>query len=179
MNKDSKHIIMGIDPGPEQSAWVMYRPSEAKVLGGGLLGNTELREGLVVGITDELRHVPTCCVIESVECYGMVVGKSTFDTCVEIGRFIQTIWVCGRPVYLMPRKTVKLHLCNSMRAKDKNIRQALIDRIGPIGIKKNPGPCYGMKSHLWSALAIALTFAETHILHTPEQTGNLACERVR
>jgi hypothetical protein len=43
------------------------------------------------------------------------------------------------------------------RAKDQNIRQALIDRLGPPGTKKNPGPTYGVTSHMWSALAVAVT----------------------
>ena len=55
-------------------------------------------------------------------------------------------------------------LCKNNRAKDKNIRQALIDRFGPgkaaIGTKKAPGPLYGLKSHLWSALAVAVVAAD-------------------
>jgi len=55
------------------------------------------------------------------------------------------------------RKEVKIYLCGSMKAKDPNIRQALIDRLGDPGTKKNPGPTYGVKSHAWSALAVAVT----------------------
>jgi len=52
-----------------------------------------------------------------------------------------------------------------MRAKDANIRQALIDRYGPgkdkaIGQKKTPGPLYGFKSHEWAALAVAVTWMD-------------------
>jgi hypothetical protein len=36
------------------------------------------------------------------------------------------------------------------------VRQALIDRLGPQGTKKNPGPTYGMRSHLWAALAVGV-----------------------
>jgi len=43
-----------------------------------------------------------------------------------------------------------------MRAKDANIRQALLDLIGPQGTKKTPGPTYGIKSHTWAALAVAV-----------------------
>jgi hypothetical protein len=52
---------------------------------------------------------------------------------------------------------VKMHLCGNQQAKDKNIRQALLDKVGPVGVKKTPGPCYGVKSHAWSALAVAVT----------------------
>ena len=57
------------------------------------------------------------------------------------------------PVY---RKDIKMHFCNSMRAKDKNIRQVLIDRFGAPGRKKHPGKTYEVKRDLWSALAIAV-----------------------
>jgi hypothetical protein len=49
-----------------------------------------------------------------------------------------------------------------MKAKDANIRQALIDIYGgndkAIGNKKTPGPLYGIKGDLWAALAVAVTF---------------------
>ena len=60
-------------------------------------------------------------------------------------------------VRLVYRKDVKLHLCGSPRAKDPNIRQALLDKLGPVGTKRQPGPCYGVKSHAWAALGVAVT----------------------
>jgi hypothetical protein len=36
------------------------------------------------------------------------------------------------------------------------VRQALIDRLGLQGTKKAPGPTYGIKSHEWAALAVAV-----------------------
>lgn len=64
------------------------------------------------------------------------------------------------------RRDIKLHLCNSVRAKDANIRQALIDRYGgkekAIGKKKSPGPLYGIKSHMWAALALAVTYHDQY-----------------
>jgi hypothetical protein len=64
--------------------------------------------------------------------------------------------VSGGNVTRVFRKDVKLHLCNSPRAKDANVRQALLDRLGPQGTKKAPGPTYGVKSHEWAALAVAV-----------------------
>ena len=58
-----------------------------------------------------------------------------------------------------------MHLCGSAKAKDSNIRQAIIDRYGGdpkrcIGTKKAPGPLYGISADQWAALALALTAAE-------------------
>jgi hypothetical protein len=92
--------------------------------------------------------------IEMIASYGMAVGADVFQTCVEIGRFVE---VAEGNVSLVFRRDVKMHLCGSARAKDANIRQAMLDRLGPVGTKKAPGPLYGVKSHIWAALAVAIT----------------------
>jgi hypothetical protein len=96
--------------------------------------------------------------------YGMPVGREVFETCVWIGRFMEQ-WGAPDRVNLVYRKDVKMHLCGSPRAKDANIRQALIDLFEPtgggktpqIGTKAKPGPLYGVSTHAWPALGVAVT----------------------
>jgi hypothetical protein len=103
-------------------------------------------------------------IIEGIASYGMAVGKETFETCEWIGRFRQEFGFSK--THKVYRKDVKMYLCNSMRAKDANIRQAIIDKfprsgggkIPQIGTKKKPGPLYGVSSHAWSALALGITY---------------------
>lgn len=107
--------------------------------------------------------------IEMVACYGMPVGKEVFETVLWIGRFIER-WdglICT-PYHLVYRRDVKLHHCGSARAKDSNIRQALIDKYGAPGTKKNPGLTYGLSKDLWSAFAIA-TYATETLLTPPDE----------
>lgn len=103
----------------------------------------------------------THVVIEGIESFGMAVGRDVFETVFWSGRFAQHAGSFDRVF----RKQVKLHLCGQARAKDGNIRQALIDRFGgvggkevAIGRKASPGPLHGVKSHIWSALAVAVTY---------------------
>jgi hypothetical protein len=143
--------IVAIDPGTTQSAFVVF---DGEVIEAGILLNEDLRERLL------LNHFGSAdvCAIEMVESYGMAVGREVFQTCVWIGRFHE----CSRvPVRYVPRKEIKLHLCGTHRAKDANIRQALIDKYGAPGTKKAPGKTFGITSHLWAALAIADYIAET------------------
>lgn len=152
-------MILAIDPGPEQSAYVLM-PDRGIPVVGELPG---AGSPLVADIVPNswLRDVidpKNLLVIESVESFGMPVGREVFETCYWIGRFDP-----DKTAILIPRREIKLHLCNSARARDPNIREALIDRFGPgkakaIGLKKSPGPLYGFKSHMWSALALAVTY---------------------
>ena len=61
----------------------------------------------------------------------------------------------------MPRRRVKLELCNSVRANDASIRQAVIDIYGgkdrAVGRKATPGPLYGVSGDVWAALAVGIT----------------------
>lgn len=143
-------IILAIDPGPTQSAFVRWDGS--RVIQCDWVVNAFVRDIVA------MRHHDETIAIEMIASYGMAVGASVFDTCVEIGRMVQAAE--GRATMVF-RRDVKLHLCGSARAKDPNIRQALLDRFGPVGTKKNPGPLYGVKSHIWSALAVAVTASET------------------
>jgi hypothetical protein len=94
-----------------------------------------------------------------IACYGMPVGAETFETCFWIGRYVDRWVTTGNAldrVSRIPRGDIKLHLCRSVRAKDGNVRQALIDRFGRPGTKKAPGALYGISTHCWAALAVAV-----------------------
>jgi hypothetical protein len=146
--------ILAIDPGTTESGWAVFHGgvvyASGCMLNGELLHAMELR----------MRPDPDTLAIEMVASYGMPVGREVFETCVWIGRF-QQAWRDPEAVRLVYRKDVKLHLCGSPRAKDANIRQALIDKLGPVGTKAAPGPLYGVKSHAWAAVAVAVTALDT------------------
>jgi hypothetical protein len=99
--------------------------------------------------------------VEMVASYGMPVGREVFETVLFTGRLVERADAWRHPTQLVYRKDVKLYLCQSARAKDANIKQALIDLLGPVGTKAQPGPLYGVKGHTWSALAVA-AYADAH-----------------
>lgn len=149
-------IVLALDPGPVQTGWAMY--DGAQVLDSGVIGNEDaLYELDFMIFPASLWERAESLAIEMIASYGMAVGKEVFETCVWIGRFIQAAPLQHRLIY---RKDVKMHLCGTTNAKDTNIRQALIDKLGAPGVKANPGPTYGVKSHAWPALAVAVTALE-------------------
>jgi hypothetical protein len=144
--------IMGIDPGSQKSGYVIW---DGGLVESGHILNEELR----LHITKH--HFLDRVAIERIRGYGIVAGDDTFDSCEWVGRFEITARLGGVPcIDLIPRKNIKRHLCGNTTTNDKYIRQALIDRLGEVGTKKNPGPLFGISGHLWAALAVAITCAD-------------------
>ena len=188
--------LLAIDAGPEKSGWVLME--DGVPVEWGWDDNFAVLRMCQVG-TD----IPL--VIEDITHYGpnISVGRDVFETCKWMGRFQQAHG--GEATYIS-RPTIKLHLTGSPRAKDANIRIALIDRFGgeavAIGGRKcktckgkgwrgtgrpacgdchchteapysegspkegcgyvtHPGPLHGISGHVFSALAVAVTWMDT------------------
>jgi hypothetical protein len=148
--------LLAIDPGPEKSGYVVWESKVPIGLGRVLMCGHE-DNSIVRGFINDQQW--SSVAIEMIASYGMAVGAAVFNTCVEVGRFLERAKANKIDCRLVFRKDVKMFVCRSMKAKDGNIRQSLIDHIGPVGTKGNQGPLYGVKSHAWAALAIAVTAA--------------------
>lgn len=147
--------ILAIDPGSEQSAYVLW--DGCSISAKGIIQNREM--SLLVAAERAITLHCDLVAIEQIQSYGMAVGAEIFETCVWTGRFMQA-WLERRPestLVRIPRKDIKIHLCGTTKAKDGNIRQALIDRLGAPGVKKAQGVTYGIKADEWAALAVAVT----------------------
>ena len=149
--------VLSIDPGNRQSAWCMIDGETLKPLSFGKEENQ-----VVLTAVQHLSY--DSIVIERVASYGMAVGRDVFETCEWVGRFTQAARVPPDYVY---RQEEKLHICGDSRAKDTNIRRALIDRFAQHdlkngkGTKKNPDWFYGFSADVWQAYAVAVTYVET------------------
>jgi hypothetical protein len=176
-----RRLIVALDPGDVQTAWVAYWADTKEVLAFALEPNQEVLERLQdpgwpgdhegVGNDVEFEYA-----VEMIASYGMPVGKTIFDTVLWIGRFYQAITEDqgGNTPRLIVRKDVKLHLCGTPRAKDPNVTAAICNRYGgdikrAKGTKKAPGPLYGFKSDLCAALGVAITAAETECRYTTNE----------
>ena len=160
--------MLAIDPGNKESGYVIVDVFEEKIqriLDLGKVKNKEILDIIqwsTLGITD--------IGIEMVASYGMAVGATVFDTCVWIGRFWQQakVFKPDADLHRIYRKDEKICICGSMKAKDSNIRQALVDIYAPgednygKGTKNRPGFFYGFKSDIWQAFAVAHTYVEKY-----------------
>lgn len=159
--------ILAIDPGNTEIAFVLmntdYTVSHSSA---GKFGNEVLLK--LVQDLSGISGGELTVVIEMVASYGMAVGKEVFDTCVWIGRFAQAALERGAKVDYVYRMQEKMALCHDSRAKDANIRQALIDRFARFdkksgkGTKTRPDTFYGFRADMWSAFAVGATWLDQH-----------------
>lgn len=156
-------MILAIDPGNTHSGIALIEPGTCKPIRVGKIPNEEVLDLIRSTSYDHLS-------IEMIASYGMAVGKEVFDTCVWIGRFVQhrnDMSLSSDDCQLVYRRDVKLHHCQSAKAKDANITQALVDRFAygepnrGKGTKSNPGWFHGFAADMWQAYALAVLTSDT------------------
>jgi Holliday junction resolvasome RuvABC endonuclease subunit len=117
-------MYLGIDPGSEQTAYA-YINDDYEVIEADKLDNNKF--------FDYLRNFPwenPEIAVESIQSYGMAVGKTIFETCYVIGRIIE---ICEQKNYiyrLYPRPEYARAVCGTMKANDTVVRRAIINRFG-------------------------------------------------
>ena len=151
--------ILCLDVGTVESGYVIMDYNPFTLYEFGKINNEELLD-IVKSKNYEV------LVYEEFQCYGMPIGKSTIQSITWNGRYIQSALDRGITVDFIYRAEEKMSLCNSMKAKDSNIRQALIDRFANFDFKngkgtaKNKDVFYGVTKDVWSAIAIGVTYYE-------------------
>lgn len=180
--------ILAIDPGPEESAIVLYDVEEKTIQSDSVKPAIEDNDTILKLIRKGKKQADLFAV-EQVVSYGNVAGASVHETSYWSGRFVQQWDYKARKTIRIPRPDIKLYLCNTVRAGNPEVRRALIERFGPskesaVGGKKcpkckgrgwagrdhsvcpacggsawkyPPGPLYGVKEDIWSAVAVAVT----------------------
>ena len=142
--------VLAIDPGTYESSCVLLDIGTGDIIDRQDLENTKMLEYLY---RQSSINVGAIIAIEKVASYGMAVGEEVFETVYWSGRFDEAVQGLARRI---PRSDIKMSLCKATKAKDSNIRQALIDRYGGTSAIKKGGRLYGVHKHQWSALALAV-----------------------
>lgn len=154
-------IVLAIDPGSERSAWLVYNSATTGVRAFAKEPNDALLANLRDGISSEV----DLAVIEWMQPRGMPTSAEEMETLWWAGRFAEALHPLR--VERLTRLRVKLRLCGSAKANDSNVRAALIDRFGGIGgkaaavgLKRTPGPLFGISRDVWAALAVAVAYCD-------------------
>jgi hypothetical protein len=143
--------ILAIDPGTHQSGYVVYEAGRVHEVG--IIPNHDMLARVAANDCDVL-------AIEKIVSYGRAVGQEVFDTCEWAGRFRQ-VWGCPDESLSITRLEVKKRVGLRGSATDSQVNKRLLEIVGPKGTKANPGPTYGVSTHSWAALGVALVAAES------------------
>ena len=178
-------ILLDVDEWKVIASWSEMSNSELlRVLKSGHFewGENDEKDDYWVDIDDVF--------IETIEARGQIVGNSTIRTCIWVGVFKEAwdnasegverySGVTQSRTTLISRGDEKTVLCGGSTVEnpvtgrrqgvtDANVRAAVIARFPAtgggktpqVGVKKKPGPLFGVKGHAWSALAVAITGLE-------------------
>ena len=153
-------IIYGIDPGPTASGVAVYDTQARRLLHSNKaasLGEVRLEMQLL-----NLKHQDLWVAIERMQSYG-IAGGSLLQTSEIVGRVQEMAHTLEIPHSLHYRREVLRALDVTGKGnRDSLVMNRLIEMHGgtkraAVGLKKEPGPLYGISSHAWAALAVAIT----------------------
>lgn len=152
-------LILSIDPGCIETAYTLIDENDLHIVEHGKVKNETLLL-FITHLNSRVNHI----AIEMIASMGMAVGTEVFETVFWIGRFWEASEKHSRCKKLkIYRKEEKINLCGTMKAKDSNIIQALKDRFGDKGTKKNPGWFFGFAADIWQAYAVGVTYYDLYI----------------
>ena len=163
----SFRTILALDPGTVESGWVLWDLAEMRVIRSGVDDNDFVEDRLCFQFGGAEWDA---CVIERPAPMGQVLGRDLLETIWTAARFTcaaEAIAAFGDvTIQHIERMEVKRQLLGRTTGNDTQVNAAVrayvanhhhITEKEVKGTKKAPGPCFGIKSHAWAALAVCLT----------------------
>lgn len=152
-------LTLAIDPGPEESGWVVISEDYTPVMFD-KEPNRQLLDRMdwfKASITDAVIEQPVCMRFS---------GASISDTAIVAGMFagILTLKEC-LPVYLVNRAKVRGKICGK-GGNDSKVINAMADRFAPgvsnrgKGKKDDRGFFYGFTADVWQAFALGVVLKD-------------------
>lgn len=119
-------ILVGIDPGSEETGWAIVG-DDYSIINAAKVSNQDFLD-MIYSFTDITS--PPILVCESIQSYGMTMGKSTIETCYMIGRIIEASKHMKFEIFLYPRPQYGKAITCGPKVNDALIRTALEVRFG-------------------------------------------------
>ena len=147
--------IIGIDPGPRESALCVL--NNLDIIASAYGENHEIRSVL---FSEIIRGHGVYLAVEKPVCRKWA-GVEVSDTAIVSGIFIGIAISSGlrsENAFLITRSKIRWHICNSKKANDSMIRKKLIEQFNPeYNLHHNAGVLKGVTGDIWQALAVAVT----------------------
>lgn len=120
-------MILGIDPGPVETAYAIIR------LDYSIQSADKLPNSQFILLLMNMPQIVKAVACEGIQCYGQPVGKETFETCYMIGEIRYIARAMNTPFKLYDRPEYMRQICGCVPAKgksDSTLWQALRLRFG-------------------------------------------------
>lgn len=134
-----QNIIISYDPGNEQTGWVVALEDNSKLIYKNKDLNTICFQK-TKEFTEKYNVVKVGCEYPS--SYGMMTNQSLLDTCTFCGILGWYFRERNIPFELIFRKSIKMFLCGSVRAKDAEVNSRVREYLGEDHTIKNPNLYY-------------------------------------
>ena len=144
--------ILGIDAGTTKSGYMIVSTDVVKKDTPQPLAWGHVDNNIILDIISDFAKGSSKnkrIALEGVESYGMPIGKDTIKTIMYIGRFQQQSQIENVKYSTLNRSDIKLFLCNTKRANDKNVRQSIIDIYGGNNVAIGGKRCSTCKGKKW------------------------------
>lgn len=177
--------ILAVDPGTTKSAYCMMTDAYEIISAADVDNETVLKlvkRGTYDTLVIECMQARTLNIktVPGKPAPPQRIGAETYDTCIWIGRFLQTALTRHKNVHriyrseersaIIPSKKNKLPPLpeTAGRSNDSKIRSALIARFAKHdmrngkGTAKNKDVFYGFQGDMWAAFAVGVTYLDKH-----------------
>lgn len=151
--------ILAIDPGPERCGLVIYDTEAGEVAQCDKAATVDAVITLIRYAQAD--HGVQLIACERVQSYG-IAGASLLRTSEVYGRVLQATEAAGLPfVGRYRREVLSLLMVAGRGNRDAMVRERMLEmhggsRSAACGTKRAPGPLYGVTSHAWQALGLAM-----------------------
>ena len=157
--------ILAIDPGTTRSGLVVVERGLVEVAA---KVDNEIALNYARSYSNGSALETSIVCIERFEARGMPMSDDSVETVLFTGQLIEAV-TCTKfaQLALLKRSKIKIALCGTARAKDANVRAALIDIWGDsIRKRKKDGTLsenqFTIVSDAWAALAVATVYMQEH-----------------
>lgn len=180
------NIILAFDPGNEETGWVISLEDNSKLI----YKNKEKNFDCYNKVKEFLKNKEYNIIkvgIEYPSSYGMVTNQTLLDTCTFCGILCQLFLSYNIKPELIFRKSIKMFLNGSVRAKDSEVNSRVREYVGEDytlkkpnlwfwneDVEKNGGARY-CNNDMYAAIAVLLYLIYPHdieIKNEKEQEKN-------
>lgn len=156
-------LFMGIDPSPETSGVALWDAEARRCIE----PVPKATDDEVLAMIDRLK--PDLVGIEWMTATNQNFGLSTLSTVRHEMRLHYAIAsVMPQPPLEVTRIKVRQHFLGRSNGGDKLVNDAIAASLGftsqeaAKGTRRDPGPLYGVATHAWAALAVAMRMAHNY-----------------